>query len=445
MTRDEIFSLIEEHQYIKARDVLIRMNAVDIALTLSEAEQHQLLIMFRILPKEIAAQVFPHLSTDLQQYIIESTPEREIESILNDLFFDDAIDFIEEMPANVAKKILANTSEEKRKLINKFLNYPDDSAGSLMTIEYVDLVEEMTVAQAMQRVRDTGVDKETVDTCYVLNNTRILVGHITIRKLILSDPFDLIKDIMMTDAHAVRTNDDQEDVAALFKVYDYFVMPVVDSENRLVGIITVDDIIDVIEQENTEDFQKMAAMSPSEEAYLQTNAFTLAKHRIPWLLVLMISATFTGAIIKRYEVALQSVVILAAFIPMIMDTGGNAGSQSSTLVIRGLALDQIELKDALRVFWKEVQVGTISGLLLAIVNFLRLALFESNGFRVSITVSVTLFFTVVLAKIVGGVLPLVAKRLRLDPAIMAGPLITTIVDAVALMLYFGTATYALGI
>lgn len=314
-----------------------------------------------------------------------------------------------------------------------------------MTIEYVDLVEEMTVAQAMQRVRDTGVDKETVDTCYVLNNTRILVGHITIRKLILSDPFDLIKDIMMTDAHAVKTNDDQEDVAALFKVYDYFVMPVVDSENRLVGIITVDDIIDVIEQENTEDFQKMAAMSPSEEAYLETNALTLAKHRIPWLLVLMISATFTGAIIKRYEAALQSVVILAAFIPMIMDTGGNAGSQSSTLVIRGLALDQIELKDAFKVFWKEVQVGAIAGLLLAVVNFLRLSLFESNGFRVSITVSVTLFFTVVLAKIVGGVLPLVAKKLRLDPAIMAGPLITTIVDAVALFIYFATATYALGI
>ena len=445
MTRDEVFALIEEHQYIKSRDVLIRMNAVDIALTLSEAEQHQLLIMFRILPKDIAAQVFPHLAADLQQYIIESTPEREIESILNDLFFDDAIDFIEEMPANVAKKILANTSEEKRKLINKFLNYPDDSAGSLMTIEYVDLVEEMTVAQAMQRVRDTGVDKETVDTCYVLNNTRILVGHITIRKLILSDPFDLIKDIMMTDAHAVKTNDDQEDFAALFKVYDYFVMPVVDSENRLVGIITVDDIIDVIEQENTEDFQKMAAMSPSEEAYLETNALTLAKHRIPWLLVLMISATFTGAIIKRYEAALQSVVILAAFIPMIMDTGGNAGSQSSTLVIRGLALDQIELKDAFKVFWKEVQVGAIAGLLLAVVNFLRLSLFESNGFRVSITVSVTLFFTVVLAKIVGGVLPLVAKKLRLDPAIMAGPLITTIVDAVALFIYFATATYALGI
>lgn len=441
----KIHSLVEQGKYLEAREEIISINVVDIALLFEEINQQKLLIMFRILPKDLSSEVFSHMSSELQKYVIESITDEEAIGIIDNLFFDDAIDFLEEMPSNVVKKILANTNENTREIINQFLNYPVDSAGSLMTIEYVDLKKEMTAKEAIQYIKEIGIDKETINTCYVTNNQRILEGVISLRKLIINDDSSVVKEIMNTEVLAINTHDDQEDVASLFKKYNYYVMPVVDNENRLVGIITVDDVLDVIDQEATEDLHKMAAMQPSEKEYLKTSNWELAKHRIPWLLILMISATFTGAIIIRYEDALQSVMILASFIPMIMDTGGNSGSQSSTLIIRGLALGELKTTDIARVLWKELCVSGIVGLALSLVNFLRIYYIGKADILVAITVSITLFFTVVLSKVVGGALPIIAKKLRLDPAIMAGPLITTVVDATALMIYFTVATWLLGI
>lgn len=443
--KDDILELIEQSRYADARNELIKLNAVDIAQILEEVHQQNVLIMFRILPKEIAATAFSYMSYDQQRYIIESITDKEIEIIIDELFLDDTIDFLEEMPANVVKKVLKNTDDKTRKLINQFLNYPEDSAGSIMTIEYVDLKREMTVRQAIDHIKKTGIDKETINTCYVMDQSRKLEGVTSIRRLILSDDDVLIGDIMDKDVIYINTSDDQEKIAMLFKKYDFISMPVVDKERRLVGIITVDDVVDIIDQENTEDFQRMAAMQPSEEEYLKTSVFELAKNRIPWLLVLMISATFTGNIIRKYEEALQSVVILASFIPMLMDTGGNAGSQSSTLVIRGIALGEIKLNDLGKILWKEFRVSVIVGSILAIVNFLRIYFLEEVAFNISIVVSISIFATVILAKIVGGSLPIIAKKLKLDPAIMASPLITTIVDAVALMIYFAAAMSILGL
>lgn len=443
--KNMILNLVEQGKYVEARREIIIMNAVDIAQLFEEVEEKNLLIIFRLLPKDVASVVFAYLSGDIQRFIIESITDKEAVSILDELFLDDAVDLLEEMPANIVMKVLKNTDEEMRELINQFLNYPKDSAGSLMTIEYVDLRKEMTVGQAIKHIKETGIDKETIDTCYVMDSNRVLEGVISIRKLILNDDSTELKDIMDTDVIYVNTLDDQEDVAGLFKKYGFLVMPVVDNERRLVGIVTIDDILDVIDQENTEDFQRMAAMEPSDKDYLSTNALVLAKHRLPWLLILMISATFTGGIIKKYDNALQSLMILASFIPMIMDTGGNSGSQSSTLVIRGLALGELKPHDLLKVLWKELCVSTIVGVILSFVNFLRIYYIEKAELLVSVTVSFTLFLTVILAKVVGGVLPIIAKRLKMDPAIMAGPLITTIVDAVALIIYFTTASWLLGI
>ncbi|HOM02235.1 MAG TPA: magnesium transporter [Acetivibrio sp.] len=443
--KEMILNLIEQGKYAEVRNKIADMNVVDIAQLFEEMDKQKLLVIFRILPKDIAAGVFSYISYELQKYIIESITDIEIRNIIDELFFDDAIDFLEEMPSNIVKKVLENTDETTRKLINQFLNYPENSAGSIMTIEYVDLKKEMTVKQALQHIKETGIDKETIDTCYILDDSRKLEGVTSIRKLILSDESVVIKDIMETDVIYVNTHDHQEEIALLFKKYDFLSMPVVDNERRLVGIVTIDDIIDVIEQENTEDFQKMAAMEPSEKEYLKTNALALAKHRITWLLVLMISATFTGNIIKKFDEVLQTVVVLASFIPMLMDTGGNAGSQSSALVIRGLALGEIRTRDALKVLWKEIQVSCLVGIVLTSVNFVRIYFFEKAELLVAVTVCVTLFFTVVLAKIIGGILPIMAKKLKLDPAIMAGPLITTVVDAVALTIYFSIATWLLGI
>lgn len=443
--KNMILNLVEQGKYVEARREIIIMNAVDIAQLFEEVEEKNLLIIFRLLPKDVASVVFAYLSGDIQRFIIESITDKEAVSILDELFLDDAVDLLEEMPANIVMKVLKNTDEEMRELINQFLNYPKDSAGSLMTIEYVDLRKEMTVGQAIKHIKETGIDKETIDTCYVMDSNRVLEGVISIRKLILNDDSKELKDIMDTDVIYVNTLDDQEDVAGLFKKYGFLVMPVVDNERRLVGIVTIDDILDVIDQENTEDFQRMAAMEPSDKDYLSTNALVLAKHRLPWLLILMISATFTGGIIKKYDNALQSLMILASFIPMIMDTGGNSGSQSSTLVIRGLALGELKPNDLLKVLWKELCVSTIVGIILSFVNFLRIYYIEKAELLVSVTVSFTLFLTVILAKVVGGVLPIIAKRLKMDPAIMAGPLITTIVDAVALIIYFTTASWLLGI
>lgn len=443
--KETILNLVEQGKYLDARKEIINQNVVDTALLFEEISQQKLLIVFRILPKDLAADVFTHMSSELQKYVIESITDEEAVSILDALFIDDAIDFLEEMPSNVVKRILRNTNEKTRAIINQFLNYPVDSAGSIMTIEYVDLKKEMTVKQAIQYIKKIGIDKETINTCYVINSNRILEGVISLRQLILSDESTIVKDIMDTDVISVNTHEDQEDAAYLFKKYDYYVIPVVDNEKRLVGIITVDDILDVIDQEATEDIHKMAAIQPSEKEYLRTSNWVLAKNRIPWLLILMISATLTGGIIERYEHALQSLMILTSFIPMIMDTGGNSGSQSSTLVIRGLALEELYPSDLLKVLWKELRVSAIVGITLSFVNFLRIYFLGKTDILVALTVSFTLFLTVILAKVVGGVLPMIAKKLKLDPAIMAGPLITTIIDAVALLIYFSTATWLLGI
>ena len=442
---ETIMKLIEENRYKEVRNEITEMNIVDIAHLLMELDNKRILILFRILPKEMAAGVFSYISLELQQYIIESITDREINNIVGELFLDDAVDFLEEMPSNVVKKVLRNTDEETRKLINQFLNYPEYSAGSVMTIEFVDLKKQMTVKQALNHIKATGIDKETINTCYVIDKGRKLEGVLSIRKLILADEETKVGDVMNEDVMYANTLDDQEKIASSFKKYDLTALPVVDNEHRLVGIVTIDDIIDIIDQENTEDLHKMAAMEPLEEEYLKTNVFVLAKHRIVWLLILMVSATFTGNIIKKYEELLKSMVILTAFIPMIMDTGGNAGSQSSTLIIRGMALGEINTSDVLKVFFKEIKVSLITGTTLALVNFARLVLFERIDIIISAMVCMSLLFTVIIAKMVGSILPITAKKVRLDPAIMAGPLITTIVDAVALSIYFGIASRVLNL
>ncbi|WP_133013719.1 magnesium transporter [Clostridium cuniculi] len=441
----ELLRIIRENNISELRQVLQRMNSVDIAKSMEELEGKYLLLVFRLLTKDTSAEVFSYLDKESQEKIIELITDDEVKEIIENLFLDDTVDIIEELPANVVGKIISNTSLEKRKLINQFLKYEEDSAGAIMTIEFIDFKEGMTIKEAIDYTRKTGVDKESLDNCFIIDRERRLKGIISLKDLILSDENMLVSDVMETNIVSVKTFEDQERVAALFKTYDLLSMPVVDIENRLVGIITVDDIVDIIEQENTEDFQKMAAMEPNEQPYLKTPVLTLAKNRIVWLLVLMISATVTGSIIQGFEDVLQSVVILASFIPMLMDTGGNSGSQSSTLVIRGLALGEITTKDFLKVIFKEFRVSIVVATILAIVNFLRLYLFTSADLMISLTVCASLFFTVILAKVIGGVLPIISKKLKLDPAIMASPLITTIVDAFALIVYFGFAKLLLGI
>ena len=442
---EKILDYIKAGKPVNARAELLEMNVVDIATLLEDVDRDDLVILFRILPKDTAAEVFSYLTKVDRAHIIESLTDREISGIIEKLFMDDTVDFIEEMPANIVKKVLKNTDDDTRKMINSLLSYPDDSAGSIMTTEFVDIKKEMTVMDAIAHIRKTGVDKETIDTLYVIDSNRKLEGIVPIRKILLSDENLLIEDIMDTSFVYIYTLDDQEDVASMFKKYDYFSMPVTDSENRLVGIITIDDILDIIEEENEEDFAKMNALAPSDEEYLDSSVYSLAKQRIMWLLILMISATFTGIIIRQYESVLSSVVILASFIPMLMDTGGNSGSQSSTLIIRGLALGELEITDYPKILWKEFRVSIVVGLVLAFINFLRIYLLERVDFIVSLTVCISLFATVVLAKVVGGMLPLIAKKFKLDPAIMAAPLVTTIVDTFALMVYFSTATLLMGL
>lgn len=442
---EKILDYIKAGKPVNARSALLEMNVVDIATLLEDVDRDDLVILFRILPKDTAAEVFSYLNKVDRAHIIESLTDREISGIIDKLFMDDTVDFIEEMPANIVKKVLKNTDDDTRKMINSLLSYPDDSAGSIMTTEFVDIKKEMTVMDAIAHIRKTGVDKETIDTLYVIDSNRKLEGIVPIRKILLSDENLLIEDIMDTNFVYIYTLDDQEDVASMFKKYDYFSMPVTDSENRLVGIITIDDILDIIEEENEEDFAKMNALAPSDEEYLDSSVYSLAKQRIMWLLILMISATFTGIIIRQYESVLSSVVILASFIPMLMDTGGNSGSQSSTLIIRGLALGELEITDYPKIIWKEFRVSILVGLVLAFINFLRIYLLERVDFIVSLTVCISLFATVVLAKVVGGMLPLIAKKFKLDPAIMAAPLVTTIVDTFALMVYFSTATLLMGL
>lgn len=436
---------LEKNKLLEIKVTLNEFNPVDIANLLEDLNHEQTMKAFRLLNKDLAVDVFSNLSSEKQKQLIESTSDEEISRIVSSMFLDDTVDLIEEMPAGIVSKILRNTSPDHRKLINQFLKYPEDSAGSVMTVEYVALRTDMTVREALAKIRKYGIRNESVNDCFAVDNERRLEGIVPINELIINEEDTKIADIMTDNIEKVEVDSDQEYVAHLFRKYDLSNMPVVDKEGRLVGIITIDDIVDVIDQENTEDMQKMAAMNPSDKEYLKESVFELAKHRILWLLILMISATATGGIIRRYETTLQSVVILAAFIPMLMDTGGNAGSQSSTLVIRGLALGEIKTSDVWKILWKEFRISLIVGFVLAGLNFLRILCFDSVEIKIILVICSSLFFTVVIAKVVGGILPIIAKKLRFDPAIMASPLITTIVDACALMIYFTIATTLLNI
>lgn len=440
MEEKNILEFIEHKKYIQLTKELYEMNEVDISEILNPLDLPTTLLVFRMLPKDTAAEVFSHFSSEQQADIINAVTDKELKFILDELFFDDMIDLIEEMPANIVSKILANSTNEERVLINQFLKYPAHSAGSLMTIEYVELKKNMTVKEALEHIKETGLSKETIYTCYITDKKRKLDGILSLRNLVVSELDQSITDIMQEEVIFVETHDDQETVASIFKKYGFMAMPVVDKERRLTGIITFDDIMDVIEEEATEDFQRMAAMVPSEEAYLNSGVIELAKQRIPWLMVLMIAATVTGAIIKKFEGLLSTIVVLTAFIPMLMNTAGNSGNQSSTLIVRGLATSEVELKDIWKVLWKELRIGIIAGTVLAIVNFTKNMLFDNLSLLVSLTISLTVVIAVIVSKMIGGILPLIAKKLKLDPAIMAGPLITTLVDGLALMVYFGIAS-----
>lgn len=439
-----IQKLISEKNYSEIKKNLDNLNIVELSELLNEFNSSELILIFRLLPKGRAADVFSYLSNEHQEVIINAITDVETKNLFNELYFDDMIDIIEEMPANVVKKILKNTNPNDRKLINQFLNYPDNSAGSIMTTEYIDLKKDMKVSDAIKKIRRTVEDSENIYTCYVTSKSRKLEGIIFLKDLITSPDDIIIEDIMDRNFVSVTTGDDQEKVADLMRKHDLIILPVVDVENRLLGIITIDDVMDVMDKEATEDFHKMAGIAPVEESYLKTSAFTMAKQRIMWLVVLMVSATFTGRIIKSYQDVLQSVVILAAFIPMLMDTGGNAGAQSSTIVVRALALGEISTKDAFKVLKKEFFISVIVSIVLAAINFVRLIALTKVDLNIALTVSITLVFVVILSKIIGTSLPIVAKTFKLDPAIMAGPLITTILDAITLSIYFYFATLFLG-
>lgn len=446
MTTEEILELIQEKQYSAVRTELSEWNEADIAQILEEIEDtEQRVKVFRILPKSIAADVFAYLPIEVEQEIITLITDREATNIINNLMADDAADLMEEMPAGVVKKLLANVSSEQRRDINHLLRYPDDSAGSIMTVEFVDLKASLTVAQAIERIRRTGVDKETINIAYVLDKERHLIGTVALRYLLLHNEEEIIGDFMNDNIISVNTLTDQEEVAKLMSKYDFTTMPVVDNEERLVGIVTVDDIIDIMTEEATEDIEKMAAIVPSDKSYMRTGVFETWKKRIPWLLLLMVSATFTGGIIRNFEEALASCTVLTMFIPMLMDTGGNAGGQASVTIIRGLSLEEIEFSDIFKVMWKEVRVALACGLTLAACNFVKLLVFDKVGVLVAVVVCLTLIVAVTIAKFIGCVLPMLAKKVGFDPAVMASPFITTIVDALSLIAYFAIATQLLGL
>ena len=443
---ETLYEMLEQKRYLDLKSALEHEQTADIAEFIDDIEEDRAsIIVFRLLPKEIAAEVFSRLSVEKQTDICSLINDEELQEIMNDLYFDDMIDLLEEVPAYLVKRIMRQKGEKERNLINKFLNYKDGTAGCLMTIEFVDLHKDMTAAEALVRIRRDALDKETVYTCYVIDNERKLEGTVSLRDIVVADENTVIEDIMADDPVFVMTSDDQEDVADVFQKYDLLAVPVVDNERRLVGIITIDDIMDVIEEETTEDIMKMNAVTPSQEEYLDMGVFAIARKRVVWLLLLMISATFTGVIIRSFEDALQSAVILTSFIPMLMDTGGNAGSQASTTVIRAITLGEISLRDIFKVLFKEFRVSLIAGGILSIVNFARLFFLEKCSVLVCLVVSITLVATVIFAKIVGGTLPILAKSIHLDPALMASPLITTIVDAVSLLIYFSIASSLLGI
>ena len=435
--------LLDTKQYTVLRQTMEDMQDADIAAVMDEMEDEDTLKMFRLLPKDMAADVFAQLEIDAQQYIIQSLSDKEASSIIDNLMADDATDLLEEMPANVVKKILKNAKPETRKDINHLLRYPEDSAGSIMTVEYVDLKENMTVSDAVERIRKIALDSETVNICYVVDAQRVLLGTVALRYLILMNPDAIIGEFMNDNVISINTLTDQEEAARIFQKYDFTAMPVVDNENRMVGIITIDDVVDIIQEEATEDIEKMAAIIPSDKSYFRTGILDTYRNRMPWLLLLMISATFTGAIITSYEKALASYVILTAYIPMLMDTGGNAGSQASVSIIRGISLQEIEFGDALKALWKEIRVAALCGITLSVCNFVKLMLLDRVGFQIAAIVCCTLVLVVLFAKSIGCFLPLLAHRLGFDPAVMASPLITTIVDAISLSVYFLIATNVL--
>lgn len=452
--QEEIFELIEGKKYARLRELLSDMNPADIAQILEDVEERELPVIFRILPKELAAEVFVEMDSEMQQLLIEAFSDTELREVMDELFMDDTVDIIDEMPATVAKRILAQTDAKTRKMINQLLAYPDDSAGSIMTTEYVDLKKHMTVDMAFDRIRAVGLVTEAIYTCYVIDASRHLLGIVTVKDLLLNQKDCVISNIMDENVIYANTLDDKEEVAGQFEKYDLMALPVVDKENRLVGVITVDDAIDVIQEEATEDIEKMAAILPSDKTYFRTSVFSTFKARIPWLLLLMISATFTGAIISGFEEKLTVFPALIAFIPMLMDTGGNSGSQSSVTIIRGISLGDIEFSDIFRVLWKETRVAFLCSIVLAGVNFIKLILMDylllhtfDAGKQIPeiAVVCLTLFCTVIVAKIIGCSLPILAKKVGFDPAVMASPFITTIVDAISLFIYFNIAIVFLGI
>jgi len=446
---ENILELYESKKYAVIRDIFSDMNPVDIASLLNDIPKERSAILFRLLPKELAAETFVEMDSDVQEHLIKSFSDTELKDVIDELYLDDAVDIIEEMPANVVKRILSNTDATTRSMINKILKYPEDSAGSIMTIEYVSLRKNMTVADALTRIRRTGIDKETIYTCYVTENNRKLIGMVTAKDLLLSEEDTEIIEIMQTNLIFAHTHTDKEEVSQMFSKYDLLALPVVDDEERLVGIVTVDDALDVMEEEATEDIEKMAAIVHVDKPYLQTSVWETYKSRIPWLLLLMISATFTGMIITKFEDALSVSIILSACIPMLMDTGGNCGGQASVTVIRALSLDDIEFKDIFRVIWKELRVGIMCGVSLAIVNFIKMMIINGRDPDVTvimiIVISIALFFAVVIAKFVGCTLPLLAQKIGFDPAVMSSPFITTIVDALTLLIYFNLAVLILHI
>lgn len=443
---ETLAALVEGKKYTTLRDILVTMNASDIAAIFEEMPEAKLPLLFRLLPKELAAETFVEMEPEAQELLIQGFSDNELKEVVDELYVDDAVDIVEEMPANVVKRILKQADPEMRKMINEILKYPDDSAGSIMTTEYVSLRPDMTAEEAIKRIRRTGVDKETIYTCYVTDNNRKLIGMISLRTLLLCEDDDVLEEVMENNVISVNTLEDQESVAQMMAKYDWSAMPVVDQENRLVGIVTVDDAIDVLQEETTEDFEKLAGMTPTDKPYLRTGVLETWKSRVPWLLILMLSATLTSMVLTSFETSLAACTVLTAFIPMLTGTGGNSGTQSSVAVIRALSLGEVEFVDTIRVIWKEIRVAVMCGVTLAACNFVKLLVVDrmllgnsSVTVSVAAVICVTMVFTVLCAKTVGCVLPLLAEKIHLDPAVMASPFISTIVDVLTLLIYFQVA------
>ena len=443
LSEETVLHMLEDKNYRQLKSLLEQENVMDVAETLDELHPEQAMTAFRLLSKDRASEVFADLSPDLQEYIINGITDKELRHIVEELFIDDAVDMIEELPAGVVRRVLENSSPQTRKLINQFLKYPENSAGSVMTAEYIAVKKQMTVSQCFRYIKRHALDSETIYTCYVTDAERRLEGVVTVKDMFMADDDTLIEDIMDDNVIHSHTNDDREDVVDKLNKYDFLSLPVVDSEDRLVGIVTIDDALDVMEQEATEDFEKMAAMAPSEAPYLKTTPWILAKNRIIWLTVLMLADTVAAVVIRQYEEAFQAIPLLISFMPMLIDTGGNAGSQSATMIIRGMAIGEINVRHFFKVIWKELQVGLFVGLVLGAINFIRLSIQFPGNTMIILTIVLSVYIIVVLSKIIGAILPMLAKVCHMDPAVMATPLITTIIDALGLVIYFQLAVFLL--